>query len=103
LFTHVLHRLSPPEEFSAWSTSPKDFYEGRPTRKGRLRFICRHINQGPYAKFVEKDVEATLSMVDVFQEGTHGIDPAFNEAQLVLFHLRVETMICFMLEISQGQ
>lgn len=100
LFTHVLHRLSPDDELRAWSTSPDDFANGKPTRRARLKYVCRHINHGSYTHFVKKDIDAMLAVVDLFQEGTHAVKPSFTEVQLIAFKARVESVIRFLIEIA---
>ena len=79
LYTHLIYNLAPDEDIKKW-TSDKGNYDdkGRPTRRARLLFICRNINNKPFNSFVKKDVDATLAFIDIFQKGTHGIDPVFS-------------------------
>ncbi len=99
LFTHVLHLLATDEQIKTWSKSESDYSNGRPTRKARLRFICRNIADAPFTKFVEKDIEATIAFIDLFQKGTHAIDPKFSENHLVTIKSKAETTLRFILEI----
>jgi len=43
LFTHIIHTLAPDNAIKVWSNNPEHFFEGRPTRKARLLFICRGV------------------------------------------------------------
>lgn len=99
LYTHLLQILAPDEQIKSWSTSAEDFVNGRPTRKARLSFICRSISDEPFKKFVNKDIDATLAFIDLFQKGTHSIDPNFTTNHLITIKCKAETTLRFLLEI----
>lgn len=100
LFTHVLHQLAPDAGVRAWSTAPEHYHDGRPTRRARLLYVCRGIKHGPFDMFVDKDIEAVLEMLSLFQEGTHATDAGFSEPQLAAMRLRIESALRFLLEIA---
>nr|WP_314897901.1 hypothetical protein [uncultured Flavobacterium sp.] len=99
LYTHVFQLLAPDAEIIAWSKDPNNFYEGRPTRKSRLLYICRNINDSSFVDFIKKDIAATLAFIDIFQNGTHKINPQFSDAQLLAFKSKAEATLKFLLEI----
>ncbi len=99
LYTHFMHKLAPDDEIKKWSSDPVYYHEGRPTRKARLLFICRNINNEPFNSFVKKDVEATIAFIDIFQKGTHEIDPAFSSNHLATIKSKAENTLKFLLEI----
>lgn len=99
LYTHLIHILAPDDAIKKWSTDPTYYIEGRPTRKARLLFICRNINNGPFNTFVKKDVDATIAFIDIFQKGTHDIDPVFSPNHLVTIKSKAENTLKFLLEI----
>ena len=101
LFTHVLHRLSPDEEIKAWSSSADDFDKGRPTRRARLRYICRTLDD-QYGSFVHFDIAGALDFLQLFQKGTHEIAPTIVREQLTQLKTRMEGLIRFMLEIGRS-
>lgn len=101
LNTHVLHLLSPDRAVQAWSTSPDDFANGRPTRKARLRFICRNIKHGAFDDFVDKDIETMVQVFDFLNKGTHEITSNFTESQILALKVKAESTVQFMLAISQ--
>ncbi len=100
LFTAVMHHLSPDKQIRAWSTSPDDFDKNCPTRKARLRFIAQGINHGAFIEFVEKDIEATLAAIKIFQVGTHSIKSKLTETQVSALIARIEGTISFLLLIA---
>jgi len=99
LYTHLMHKLAPDSEIKKWSEDAQYYHEGRPTRKARLLYICRNINNDPFNTFVKKDVDAMLAFIDIFQKGTHDIDPYFSPNHLVTIKSKAENTLKFLLEI----
>jgi len=101
LLTQIIHKLSPDDEVKLWSNLPEHYHNGRPTRKARLLFICRRINNGQFRNFVEKDIDTLLTCIDIFQEGTHAINTPLTLFQLETLKNRVDSSIRFLLRIWQ--
>lgn len=99
LYTHLMHILAPEDAIKKWTSDPTYYHEGRPTRKARLLFICRNINNDPFNSFVKKDVDATIAFIEIFQKGTHDIDPIFSPNHLVAIKSKAENTLKFLLEI----
>jgi hypothetical protein len=102
LLTQLIHILSPDEDIKKWSTSPDHFAKNRPTRRARLLYIFRAISSEPFHDFVDKDIDALLAFMDLFQEGTHSIAPPFSEEQLSLLLMRAESVIRFLVWASRS-
>lgn len=103
LMTHILHLLSPDEDVKRWSADPSHYHNGRLTRRARLLYICRGINHAEFTTFVGKDIDAVLAFIDLFQQGTHDINPPFTEAQLKAMLHRTEAAVLFLVNISRSQ
>jgi hypothetical protein len=103
LFMHVLHRLAPDDEVRAWSNSPAHYDRGRLTRKARLLYISRSINQEPFDAFVEKDIDAALEFLKLFQRGTHEVNTEYTPVQLRALEVRMDSTLRFLFEISQSK
>lgn len=101
LLTGVLHELAPDEEIVRWRTGPGLIEDGRPTRRGRVLYLCRHINSGVCEQFVESDVKLTLALFQALQAGTHGRQITLTDSQLDALILRVETQLVFLLKLSR--
>ncbi|MGI9065824.1 MAG: hypothetical protein ACR2HX_05390 [Pyrinomonadaceae bacterium] len=101
LFTQVLHQLAPDHEIQEWSSSPEHYSKGKPTRKARLLYICRHINQVPLVRFVEKDIDAAVEFINLFQRGTHAVDAPYTPLQLTALEVRMDSTLRFIFEVSQ--
>ncbi len=100
LFTHVLHALAPDEQIRRWSTKEHHFCKNRPTRRARLLYICRHINCDPLTRFVEADVQAAMSLVDLLNAVTHGIESKLTPNQLAAIVSRIESLLVFLLQLG---
>jgi len=99
LFTHLFQKLAPDKNIKAWTNNPEHFFNGRPTRKTRLLYIFRNINDKLFADFLHKDIETTIALIDVFQKGTHSINSTFSEHQLIAIKSKSESTLKFILEI----
>jgi hypothetical protein len=99
LYTHLLQILAPDNEVKNWTTNEELYHNGRPTRKARLLYVCRNINNHSLEEFVNKDVAATLSFIDVFQDCTHSITPNYSSSQLLAIRCKAESTIKFLLAI----
>ena len=102
LFTHILHKLAPDKEFFEWNQDETNLYDGRPTRKGRLLYIYRNINHPPFVKFLNYDISAAISFLELIQKGTHSIEKPYDDRQLKALLIRMESLIYNMIEISQS-
>ncbi|HEY0323474.1 MAG TPA: hypothetical protein VGC66_21130 [Pyrinomonadaceae bacterium] len=103
LFTHVLHRLAPEDEVRAWSNSPQHYDKGHPTRRARLLYISRGINQKPFDAFVQKDIDAALEFLNLFQRSTHEVVVEYTPVQLRALEVRMDSTLRFLFEISQSK
>jgi hypothetical protein len=103
LFTHLLQRLAPTEAIQSWSQSKDDFSDGRPTRRARLRYICRNVAGigKEYREFVELDIEAGLKLIKLYHQGTHELVSSLSRAQLSVMRLRMEAMFIFLIDIAR--
>lgn len=101
LFTHVLHALSPDEKIRAWSTASEHYdKEGKPTRRARLRYICRTLNHEPFSTFIEKDIDTSLVFLQLFQRGTHEVVSSYDDDQLRIMLVKMESVLRLLLEIG---
>ncbi len=100
LLTQVIHILAPDTVVKSWSTDASHFNAGRATRRARLLYICRNINHPPFDAFVSKDIEALLALMDLYQAGTHSVEPPFSSDEALALKIRLEHSLSFVLHIS---
>ena len=100
LITHVLHTLAPDRLVREWATSEEMLHNGRPTRRCRLRYICRSTDSDPLTEFVENDVRTTESLLDALHKGTHVVASQLTPAQLEAIVARTESLLVFLLQVA---
>jgi hypothetical protein len=95
LFTHVLHMLAPDKEVEIWDQQKRFYHNGKPTRAGRFQYICRNMEGSgkEFSAFIAQDIKMTLTLIDMFQKGTHAIDDNFSSRELELIRIKAETSL----------
>lgn len=101
LLTHVIHSLSPDDQLRTWSSAPEHYHNNKPTRRARLLYICREVNYEPFDHFLNKDIESVLACFELFQQGTHEVEPFFSPSQLEAIKLRAESAIRLLVELGK--
>lgn len=101
LFTHILHKLAPDGAFFEWNEDESNLSNGRPTREGRIIYICRNINYGAFITFVQRDISAAVAFLDLLQKGTHAIEKPYDDRQLKALLIRIECLLDFIIRISR--
>jgi len=103
LFTQVLHALAPDDGVRSWTSHADHFHNKRPTRRARLLYICRNINEGAFTDLVEDDVRAALSFFDLLSDGTHTVESRLSTAHLISTVARMESLLVFLLQIRNDE
>ncbi len=99
LVTQVLHSLSPDQDVVKWTPNPIEHIQnGKPTRKARLLYIYRDVNNDYFKSFIEADIKATLQFIDLFQEGTHSVKSKLTEKQLLTIKIKTESTLKYLLQ-----
>jgi hypothetical protein len=100
LVREVMHRLAPDQEIKRWNSNPALYHQGRPTRKARLQYICRSIDQPIYKDFVAIDYKVFIQTIDGFNKGTHLSEADFTKEQLDSMETRTAQALLFLLRIG---
>lgn len=103
LVTQVLHSLAPDRSVRSWSREDCHYVNNKPTRRARLLFIVHRVHNGPLEAYLNKEIDAWLALMDVFQNGTHSIDPGLSVAHLRTILRKVHSMICTLVEMHRLQ
>ena len=99
LLTHVLLHLAPDEEIKKWTKDSELFHNGRPTRRSRLLYICRSVNEDIFTDFMEKDISSILEFFKLSQRGTHQVQIPYTKRQLQAMKSKVESTLCYLIEV----
>jgi len=95
---HVLHKLAPDREVRKVVTK-NDLYEGRPTRRARLKYIFVDAAGPEISDFFEADMEAAVKLFDLLSSGTHRLGSKATPEQLHYIRCRVVGLVDSMLEV----
>ena len=105
LWNHLLRRLAPDESVAAWIpgiTNQKDLlHEGKPTRRARVLYVCRELNNDPLTDFLMHDTRALVKMIELFNR-VHELETALTDEQLRAIVLKTESWLMYLLQISAG-
>lgn len=102
MITHILHGIAPDAKVREWTKEPSHYHKGNPTRQARMLYICREINHGKLAEFVNEDVKSHVKFIDFFQSGTHSIDIKITNSQLKTLIVRTEALARFLLVTARN-
>jgi len=74
----------------------------KPTWQGGLLFICRNISgsDAVFAKFMKNDVDSAISLIRMFQGGTHKIRSDYSPKELELILIRAELSLRTFLKVE---
>ena len=100
LLTHIIRALAPDESVKNWTSERSFFHNNIPTRKARIFYICRNIKNNHYKRFLEKDIDAVLELLNIFQQETHEIDAKLAPSLLPILRLRMEIAVLALLETN---
>jgi Predicted pPIWI-associating nuclease len=101
LLEQLLPMLAPDAEVRAWSSDPH-YYEGKKIlRKGQLYYICRHINNSTFSKFVDANINAVLSLAASLNQ-IHELENGVTEKQFCMLLNRFESALLFLREVQMS-
>ena len=105
LWNHLLRRLAPEDLVAAWIpgvSNQKDLlHEGKPTRRARVLYVCRELNNDPLTDFLMHDTRALVKMIELFNR-VHELETALTDEQLRAILLRTDSWLMYILQISSG-
>lgn len=105
LWNHLLRRLAPDALVAAWIpgvSNQKDLlHKGKPTRRARVLYVCRELNNDPLTDFLMHDTQALVKMIDLFNR-VHELETALTDKQLRAILLKTDSWLMYILQISSG-
>lgn len=102
LWNHLLRRLAPDDLVAAWIpgvTNQKELlHEGKPTRRARVLYICRGLNNDPLTDFLMHDTRALVKLIELFNR-VHELETELTDQQLRAILLKTDSWLMYMLQI----
>lgn len=103
LWNHLLRQLAPDDLVAAWIpgvSNQKDLlYKGKPTRRARVLYVCRELNNDPLSDFLMHDIQALVKMIELFNR-VHELETTLTDEQLRAILLKTDSWLMYILQIS---
>lgn len=105
LWNHLLRRLAPDDSVAAWIpgiANQKDLlHEGKPTRRARVLYVCRELNNDPLTDFLMHDTRALVKLIELFNR-VHELETELTDEQLRAILLKTDSWLMYILQLSVG-
>ena len=102
LWNHLLRRLAPDDLVSTWifhNANQQDLlHKGRPTRRARVLYVCRELNNDPLTEFLMHDSQALVKLIDLFNR-VHELETQLTDEQLRAILLKTDSWLMYILQI----
>ncbi len=103
LWNHLLRRLAPDDLVTTWipslSNQKELQHEGKPTRRARVLYVCRDLNNNPLADFLIHDTQALVKLIELFNR-VHELETKLTDEQLRAILLKSDSWLMYILQIS---
>ena len=102
LYNHLMRKIAPDQLVLGWIGDDKTLlHEGRPTRKARICYVLRELNNGPLADFTASDTGSFLKFLAVFNR-LHDLELELSQRELRILWLRANSWLRYILEFVQS-
>jgi predicted pPIWI-associating nuclease len=105
LWNHLLRRLSPDKIITEWiqvNDKQNDLlHDGKPTRRSRILYICRELNNDPLTEFLIHDTRSFVKLLELFNR-VHELNSELTDEQLRAILLKTDSWLMYILQISMG-
>lgn len=102
LCNHILRHLAPDDFIMPWmarnNKNQELLHEGRPTRRARINYICREIDNEPLSEFLTQDTKASVKLIELFNRA-HELEPRLTDEQLKAIFLKTDSWLKYILQI----
>ena len=97
-----MRHLAPDDLVFAWipgNANQKDLlHEGRPTRRARVLYICRELNNDPLTEFLTHDTRSFVKLIELFNR-VHELETELTDKQLRAILLKTDSWLMYLLQI----
>ena len=105
MWNHLLRRLAPNDLVVAWIPEAPNqkglLHEGKPTRRAKVLYVCRELNNDPLTDFLADDTQALVRLIELFNQ-VHALETKLTDEQLRAIFLRTDSWLMYILQISEG-
>lgn len=100
LLDKLLDRLVSAETIHSWPEGAELLKKGQ-THKVRLLYLFRDLSGGPYAAFVEKDIDLILQTFVALNGATHKLESPFGDDAMRVLTARIEGHLLMLLAAAE--
>lgn len=105
LWNHLLRQLAPDDLVAAWIPGVANqkglLHDGQPTRRARILYVCREIDNDPLTDFLIHDTRALVKLIGFFNR-VHALETELTDEQLRAIVLKTDSWLMYILQISAG-
>ena len=105
LWNHLLRRLAPDKSVAVWIPGITNqqglLHEGKPTRRARVLYVCRELNNDPLTDFLMHDTQALVKLIEFFNR-VHELEIKLTDKQLRAILLKTDSWLMYILQIWIG-
>ena len=105
MWNHLLRRLAPDDLVGAWISGIANqhdlLHEGKPTRRARVLYVCRELNNDPLTEFLIYDTRALVKLIELFNR-VHELETELTDEQLRAILLKTDSWLMYILQIWAG-
>jgi hypothetical protein len=97
----IFHGVASDEEVKKIITDPTTQLDekGRPTRRVKVEWLCRHVGVPEYRDVVETDLVSAIECIKLMHDGAHSISGVRFEQNFIMVRRRVRVAIRHLLLI----
>ena len=93
LFTHIINDLAPDDKIKEWTQDPKLYNNNAPTKKARILYIFRELNNDQFLSSIEENINFFLNIIEILNKGTHELFSSFNDEKIVFIEIKIEYLL----------
>lgn len=100
LWNHLLRHIAPDDAVLGWVPTDEEvlLHKGKPTRRARVLYVCRGLNNSPLSDFVDHDTSALVKLLEIFNR-VHELESELTDEQLRALMLRTDSWLTYILQI----
>lgn len=99
----IIEKVAPSDKVILYSPSCERDQNNRPTRRSKLKYLCRNLPCMGMSEFVESDIQSTIDLYDLLSGGTHRQRNTSSDEALLAIKDRVQHCAGFVISIFKNE
>lgn len=98
----LIDKVAPIEQVLSSHPDCEKDQNNRPTRRAKLKYLCRSLPCQGLSEFVERDIQSTIDLYELLSGGTHRQRNTSNDSALLAIKDRVQHCTGFIISIFKN-